>query len=572
MDRLKQLSLLLIILINSTLLFAQKSNTSTIEKNIKISTSETIYVHSNNDAFVTGETLYYQLYCLNSENFKPSEISKIAHIKLLTSDDKVVAEQKLALKNGTGYGDIFIPSSLNSGNYKLIGYTNWTLNKRKDKYFTKNITIVNPFQEESKNIISKPLETTTTIVNQSKNNKTATSTIITSKKNYSQRELVNYKLNSLSQITDGNYSVSVNKIDAFTTQKQDNSITFSNLNTTSEIINTSFLPEFRGEIISGTVTTKNNQNTVNEISVGLSIPGEDFLFKIVKTNSLGKFFFTIDKEYTNPNFTIQVINPNRKEYEISINTNKNTEINSATTTSLSLDKSMIQSIKERAIATQIENAYFNNKKDSIVKISNSKLFYNPIEKDYILDDYNRFPTFKETITEVLKEVYYTENENQYKIGVRDFDKKTEIEAPTLLLIDGLLIQDANELIDLKMDSIYKISTIKGGYYYGPNIYNGMVSIISKNHDYDSKLNGSFIVKSNQILRNSKKEYYSPDYSKQSNTRIPDYRHQLLWLPEYDINKTISFYTSDVKGTFEIIIEGFTKDGEPVSISDTFEVN
>ncbi len=100
----------------------------------------------------------------------------------------------------------------------------------------------------------------------------------------------------------------------------------------------------------------------------------------------------------------------------------------------------------------------------------------------------------------------------------------------------------------------------------------MISFISKNHDYELKAKGNFIANSNQINSNQDKDYYKPDHSKEENKRIPDYRHQLLWLPQYDIAKPISFYTSDVKGTFEIKIEGFTSDGLPVYLTDTFNVN
>jgi len=79
-----------------------------------------------------------------------------------------------------------------------------------------------------------------------------------------------------------------------------------------------------------------------------------------------------------------------------------------------------------------------------------------------------------------------------------------------------------------------------------------------------------------ILRpQPKKAYYTIDYSNLSqNERIPDYRYQLLWLPQLTLagnENLISFYTSDVSGTFEISLEGFTDQGIPVSLKDTFEV-
>ena len=574
MDRLKQHFLLLIVTINSALLFAQNSNTTSIEKNIRISTSETVYIQTNNDALITGETLYYQLYCLNPINFKPSDVSKIAHVKLISVDNKVIVEQKLTLKNGAGNGDIFIPSNLNSGVYKLVGYTNWSLNKNDFKYYTKDITIVNPFQVETKDLIAKSIATTKNLDNNS-NSTTSNGTLVADKKNYSPRELVNFKVNSTNQLSNGNYSVSIKKVDAFVSNKSDNPIAFSKINSASEISSSTksilILPELRGEIISGEIKSKNSQNSVNSVSIGLSIPGENFFFKVVKTNPSGKFYFTIDQDYSNPNIIVQVVSPFRNEYEIAVNGSTPIEVN-ALTNNFSVNETMISAIKERAIATQIENAYFTTKKDSVLAKSNTKAFYKPLEKDYILDAYSRFPTLLETIIEVLKEVYYEKNNNQYKLGVRDYDETIEVSEPTLILVDGIMIQDANELIDLKMDTIYKVSIIQGGYYYGSNIFNGMISFISKNHDYELKAKGNFIATSNQIISNQDKDYYKPDYSKEENKRIPDYRHQLLWLPQYDVSKPISFYTSDVKGTFEVKIEGFTTEGLPVYLTDTFNVN
>ncbi|WP_348797951.1 hypothetical protein [Flavobacterium adhaerens] len=70
-------------------------------------------------------------------------------------------------------------------------------------------------------------------------------------------------------------------------------------------------------------------------------------------------------------------------------------------------------------------------------------------------------------------------------------------------------------------------------------------------------------------------YFTPDYKdKSKNERIPDYRYQLLWIPQLNLPETktpLSFYTSDVTGKFEINIEGFTENGIPISLTDTFEV-
>ena len=75
--------------------------------------------------------------------------------------------------------------------------------------------------------------------------------------------------------------------------------------------------------------------------------------------------------------------------------------------------------------------------------------------------------------------------------------------------------------------------------------------------------------------NPAKIYYNPDYSAGNNLkRIPDYRYQLLWEPNLSLDQkeeNLSFYTSDLKGDFEVVLEGFTDEGKPVYITKNITV-
>ena len=67
-------------------------------------------------------------------------------------------------------------------------------------------------------------------------------------------------------------------------------------------------------------------------------------------------------------------------------------------------------------------------------------------------------------------------------------------------------------------------------------------------------------------------YEYPDYADDKRTEV-DYRRQLYWNPELklDSSDTLEFYTSDLTGTFEVIIEGYNAEGKPVSLKKEFEV-
>ncbi|WP_298308436.1 hypothetical protein [Flavobacterium sp.] len=566
MDRLKKI-LIVLFIITSSNIWAQKDTPT-------ISTSETVYLHLNATSFVSGETLFYKLYCLNPEDYKQSKVSKVAYLELIGVNNQVLFKHKLFLTNGIAQGDFFIPSTIKTGTYKLLAYTKWMQNKLESKSFESEITIINPFQSDSENKISSK----NSILKESTEVSNSGLTINLDKKKFTTRELINLKLSIQNELLKkGNYSLSVKKVQDLPAISKINITDFKNSDADQKIVldeNNYVLPELRGEIISGKISSKDNLYSVSNISVSLSIPGKSFTTKLVKTNADGKFYFSIDKAYFDSNIIIQVADKSKEELTIyvddSFTLNKsNLKFENDYTISSDL-KSVIE---EHSIASQVENTYYTKKADTLAKINYPTLFYEPFVNEYILDNYNRFPTIKETIIEVVKEVNYNKNDGKYTLRLNDYDPNIEINESPLVLIDGLVVQDINELFEYKASDIYKICTINTGYTYGNKLYSGLISFITKKQDFESKLKGNFIIKRTIDLPVLKKNYFKPNYADKSNlNRIPDYRYQLLWLPELDINTSnISFYTSDKIGTFEIVIEGFSDEGIPVYLKEYFDV-
>ena len=65
------------------------------------------------------------------------------YIEVLDKFNQPVLQSKIELKNGSGNGSFYLPSSVSSGNYLVRGYTNMLKNFSADQYFQKKITIVN---------------------------------------------------------------------------------------------------------------------------------------------------------------------------------------------------------------------------------------------------------------------------------------------------------------------------------------------------------------------------------------------------------------------------------------------
>ena len=212
----------------SNRLIAQNSTNTTIPQ-------ENVFLHFNTSFFVTGESIYYKVYCLNTKTEKLTTLSKIAYVELIDKNLKSVFKHKMRLENGTGFGDFFIPTSISSGNYKLIAYTQWMRNWP-GNYFQNDISIVNPFEENQSDILVKndsahipsikivdPLKTVT-------KQKVATNGLSLSfeKKKFGKRKKVALNiLNSDLENSSGNYSISVNKLDSIVIPKMASSIDYN---------------------------------------------------------------------------------------------------------------------------------------------------------------------------------------------------------------------------------------------------------------------------------------------------------------------------------------------------------
>jgi hypothetical protein len=106
---------------------------------------EKIYIQTDREAYVTGETLQVSAYVVDGSLHRPSGLSKVAYVELLDANNSPVVQAKISLKEGRGGGSLFLPASLSSGNFVLRAYTRWMKNFDSDYFFHKKVTIVNTF-------------------------------------------------------------------------------------------------------------------------------------------------------------------------------------------------------------------------------------------------------------------------------------------------------------------------------------------------------------------------------------------------------------------------------------------
>ncbi|WP_103865308.1 hypothetical protein [Aquimarina sp. I32.4] len=548
---------------------------------------EGVYIHHNTTLLFSGEYLYYKLYCINLETNKKSHLSKVAYVELVGEDKQIVFKHKVKLNDGNGQGDFFVPVSVPSGNYKLLGYTEWMKNEGLPAFFQGDIGILNPYQGNQKKIVAHDsIELASSYLDKVTQQKTSEETIklVVDSKTITNRKEVSLKIKNTQNSFDyGDYSLSVRKIDTIETPYRYSAIDFFKQNkkkTKNTVLKESLvLPELRGELISGKIIPKNPLLKIANKKIALSIPNkEDYQFKIAITDKKGRFYFNLDKEYKGNKALLQILG-NEEGYEIRLSKQKDIIYSDIQFPSFKITPKMKDMILERSVNNQIRNAYFTVKPDTINELPIRDAFYGNEIETYYLDDYTRFATVKETVVEILDNIWIDKNKKGKEVLQvrRKRLSYNKIDLLPLVIVDGVMIQEHGNLIAYNAKKIKSIKLSRDKYFYGSQVFLGIIDIVTNEGDFHVNNVDKNVHPIKLFNPLPEKKYFYQKYdeaSKKDSEKIPDFRRQLLWIPRLKINKEekiVNFYTSDISGVYEICLEGFNQKGTPVSVRTTITV-
>ena len=100
---------------------------------------EKVYIHTDNQCYFVGDTLWYKAYVVRADDLRPTDMSRILYVELLSPDGLLVERQNIIVApEGHTCGQFVLQDSLYSGYYELRAYTRWMLNfgVRQHKYTT----------------------------------------------------------------------------------------------------------------------------------------------------------------------------------------------------------------------------------------------------------------------------------------------------------------------------------------------------------------------------------------------------------------------------------------------------
>lgn len=203
-------------------------------------------------------------------------------------------------------------------------------------------------------------------------------------------------------------------------------------------------------------------------------------------------------------------------------------------------------------------------------------FYGTADATYFLDSYTRFPVMEEVMREYVAGVFVRNRKDGFHFLVVDRLKGGVLESP-LILLDGVPVSDADRIMEIDPLLIAKLEVVGRRYFLGKAVFPGIVSYSSYQGDMAGLTPDPGSLSIDFEALQSQRIFAHPVYAtrEQLANRLPDRRYLLYWNPIVSTNEAgelkLEFYTSDVKGEFEVMVHGLTSDGRSGSGSFKFAV-
>jgi len=308
----------------------------------------------------------------------------------------------------------------------------------------------------------------------------------------------------------------------------------------------------------------------------LSIPGSHLQLYVSRSDSLGIIRFYTNDFYGPGEIVLQTDNRTDTTSKIEVIDPFSNKFSSSNFAPFNPGTNITNLLSDYSVSVQVQNNFVGEKlKQFYLPLIDSIAFFGSPDVQYLLDNYTRFSTMEEVLREYVYEVLVRRQKENFRLIVADVDNKIFLDDP-LILLNGIPEFDANAIIKYDPLKVRKIEIIKRKYFYGPALFNGIISFTTYELD-PAVLNDLNPLTLGYEGMQYQREFYSPVYEtkEQISSRLPDFRNVLYWSPNIQMNdqgKTeINFFTSDMKGRYVVLLQGISMDGRSGKSAALFEV-
>jgi hypothetical protein len=574
------------ILLRSFCLLTAQNNNDTLKP-------EKVFLHTDRNIYTAGDNLFYTLYL----DGNPGQMSKYAYLVLRDYRNSHVKELRLEINNRLAFGSIYLSDTLNSGIYQIVCYTNCMRNDAEESYFTKEIVIANRFDEnidrisEIKGLIYSE---SSSGIDSSSYGKNENLTITLNNKIFNPREKISVTIQgrNLPGNTIAHLSVSISEITPGVSSDTDISEYFSDNNSSSEKTSTNmaackYSSEYNGSVLQGRIfiTPENissgdssveiSSKTSSNYTLLVSTPDSVVNMQFTKVDSSGSFRILLNRFYDGKELMIRL---KESVKAILIPDNKftlnNNFIPSHSFNVPGIKAALIRNGKLAQVRKIYnEKAPIKTEKEFFPAVTIPRLYYSNFISVYPTD-YIRLNDFAEITKEIIPALRIRKVRDNYFAEFPGLQYTTNTESGPAIFLDGVPIDDINQVITMGSDQIKRIELLPEIRYYGNISFSGILAIFTPDLKIRDIQFRNTALKMYALLSQpyTRPVPFTPENIKK---HYPDVRQLLLWEPEIILDnrekKQFEFYASDIEGKFRIDIQGITSSGITVHGSEILTI-
>lgn len=523
---------------------------------------EKIYLSTDRDVYVSGDEIWCSLFCLDSASGALSSYSAVSYVELV-SVDGTVATAKIGLMEGRGAGKFRIPVTAPTGNYRLLAYT-----ARYPGGYLPGSKVVSVYNTTSTARVGDGVKVVPEKEYQVKKSPAATDGLLSFSMKESPRCGRPFSL-ALSAGTDAvDVSLSVYELDELNAPGRRSWNDFlQQLKTPVSAADR--LPEYEGEIVYAAVEglAGKQLDSLSHIALAtLSSAGSPSDVYVGKVGDKGRLMFFTNNIYGDRELVCEV--SGGSGYISLMDPFRYPQVGAMEPLVLSQAQYGALVHRKASVGTSLQV-------DTLVQFLPRRqdiLLENVPKHSYHLDNYTRFPSFKEVIVEIVSELRIRTvlGRRQLQLIVsEDISGRKIAKNNLLVMMDGVVISDLRLLEEMDALLLEDVDIYPDNIALGGISYNGLVNFTTKKN-YVKAMR----FPSNVRVVDFKGVCYPVAYLG-APVSGNDYRPLLYWHPALKLhkgeNKTLPLVAPGRPGTFRIVAEGLTASGKPLYDVYDFEV-
>jgi hypothetical protein len=336
-----------------------------------------------------------------------------------------------------------------------------------------------------------------------------------------------------------------------------------------------FLVENKGYIFQGKLLQKSTLVPLSNVMVILSISDSIPVLRYCKTDSLGRFYFLLNRFFDNRDLILQAQNAEVSDLLWKI------DYKTTFTKTLKVDKQQYShefwQYLDFCRNLRFVDAVYETEMITEPKVgwsAGSQVYNLNYKPDFVVrpEDYSELIDFKELSSNILPTVSFKKSVNEYSLHVFDMKNRIQYSQNASLLLNGIPFSDLSYIAALGSKDIANIEIFSTHLMYGDWSFYGLVSVFTK----DRKMPKSFLDDKNICFVHNKVSgvdrihlYHDDSFSDRF---LPDFKRTLY--AGFLNSKTEQVFhvsASNLIGYYCIDLQGITKNGEPLNFFGEMEV-